>query len=116
MPAGSPMQSVAELRGKRVALNKGSNVHYLLVRALEKAGVPYDQVRTDLPAAVRRPRGVFGGSVDAWVAWDPYFAEALETGDGARVLADGEGLVANREFTSHRGARPRSARRRKGDP
>ena len=97
VPAGSPMQSVAELRGKQVALNKGSNVHYLLVRALEKAGVPYDQVRTVfLPPSDARA-AFSGGSVDAWAAWDPYFAEA-EIGAGARVLADGEGLVANREF------------------
>lgn len=46
VPAGSPLKSVAELKGKRIALNKGSNVHYLLVRALERAGVRYDEVRT----------------------------------------------------------------------
>src|SRR5450830_20916 len=32
----SPIKSVTELKGKKVALNKGSNVHYLLVRLLEK--------------------------------------------------------------------------------
>ena len=37
-----------------------------------------------------------GGSVNAWAVWDPYFAEAESA--GARVLADGEGHVANREF------------------
>ena len=37
----SPIRSVADLKGRKVALNKGSNVHYLLVKALEKAGVPY---------------------------------------------------------------------------
>jgi sulfonate transport system substrate-binding protein len=97
VPAGSPLRSVADLKGKRVALNKGSNVHYLLVRALEKAGLRYDQVRTVfLPPSDARA-AFSGGSVDAWVAWDPYFAEA-EASAGARVLADGEGLVANREF------------------
>jgi sulfonate transport system substrate-binding protein len=97
VPAGSAMHSVAELKGKRVALNKGSNVHYLLVRALGKAGVRYDQVQTVfLPPSDARA-AFSGGSVDAWAAWDPYFADA-ETGAGARVLADGEGLVSNREF------------------
>ncbi|MDR3639377.1 MAG: sulfonate ABC transporter substrate-binding protein [Isosphaeraceae bacterium] len=97
VPAGSPLRSVADLKGRRVALNKGSNVQYLLVRALEQAGVPYDQVRAVfLPPSDARA-AFEGGSVDAWAAWDPYLAEA-EIGAGARVLTDGEGLVANREF------------------
>ena len=41
VPKDSKLASVADLRGKKVALNKGSNVHYLLVIALEKAGVKY---------------------------------------------------------------------------
>src|SRR4029077_17806141 len=41
VPKGSALKSVAELKGKKVALNKGSNVHYLLVRAIEKAGLQY---------------------------------------------------------------------------
>src|ERR1700743_3477473 len=45
VPKDSPIKSVAELRGKKVALNKGSNVHYLLVRALEDAGVKYNDIR-----------------------------------------------------------------------
>ena len=39
VPKNSPIKSVAELKGKKVALNKGSNVHFLLVKLLEKAGV-----------------------------------------------------------------------------
>src|SRR6201995_3237614 len=44
VPKDSPLKSVAELKGKKVALNKGSNVHYLLVRALEKAGLKYSDI------------------------------------------------------------------------
>lgn len=44
VPKGSPLKTVADLKGKTVALNKGSNVHYLLVKALEKAGVPYSEI------------------------------------------------------------------------
>ena len=44
VPKESPLKSVADLKGKKVALNKGSNVHYLLVKALEKAGVKYSDV------------------------------------------------------------------------
>lgn len=97
VPKGSPIKSVAELKGKKVALNKGSNVHYLLVKALEKAGVKYSDIQTvylppaDARAAFER------GSVDAWVIWDPFLA-AAEKQIGARVLTDGKGLVANTQF------------------
>jgi len=97
VPKDSPLKRVAELKGKRVAFNKGSNVHYLLLRALEQAGVAYGDVQAvylppaDARAAFER------GSVDAWVIWDPFLA-AAERQLGARVLADGTGLVANHQF------------------
>lgn len=97
VPKDSSLKSVADLKGKKVALNKGSNVHYLLVKALEKAGVAYKDVQSvylppaDARAAFER------GAVDAWVIWDPFFA-AAEKQLGARVLADGTGLVANHQF------------------
>ncbi|HVQ06315.1 MAG TPA: aliphatic sulfonate ABC transporter substrate-binding protein, partial [Burkholderiaceae bacterium] len=97
VPKDSPLKSVAELKGKKVALNKGSNVHYLLLKALEKAGVKYGEVGVvflppaDARAAFER------GAVDAWVIWDPFFA-AAEKQLGAKVLADGKGLVANHQF------------------
>ncbi len=93
----SPIQTVADLKGKRVALNKGSNVHYLLVRALEDAGLNYsDIVTVFLPPGDARP-AFERGSVDAWVIWDPFMAAAEES-IGARVLVDGTGLVENRGF------------------
>jgi sulfonate transport system substrate-binding protein len=97
VPKGSALKSVAELKGKKVALNKGSNVHYLLVRAIEKAGLQYSDITpvylppADARAAFER------GSVDAWVIWDPFLA-AAEKQLGARVLADGTGLVSNHQF------------------
>ncbi len=93
----SPLQSVADLAGKKVALNRGSNVHYLLVRALESAGVKYSDIEpVFLPPGDARP-AFEQGSVDAWVIWDPFLA-AAETGIGARILADGTGLVRNNGF------------------
>ncbi len=97
VPKHSAIKSVADLKGKKIALNKGSNVHYLLVRALKKAGLKYSDVETaylkpsDARAAFER------GSVDAWVIWDPFLA-AAEKQIGARVLQDGKGLVNNYAF------------------
>ena len=97
VPKDSPIKTVAELKGKNVAFNKGSNVHYLLVRALEKAGVPYSEIKTSyLPPADARA-AFERGSVDAWVIWDPFLA-AAQAATGARALADGTGLVANTQF------------------
>lgn len=97
VPKGSAIRTVADLKGRKVALNKGSNVHYLLVRALEKAGVDYKDVQTVfLPPADARA-SFERGAVDAWVIWDPFLA-AAEKQLGARVLADGKGLVSNHQF------------------
>lgn len=94
VPKDSGLKSVADLKGKKVALNKGSNVHYLLVKALEKAGLKYSDIQpvflppADARAAFER------GAVDAWVIWDPFLA-AVEKQSGARILADGRGVVNN---------------------
>lgn len=94
VPKDSALKSVAELKGKKVALNKGSNVHYLLVKALEKQGLKFSDVQAvylppaDARAAFER------GAVDAWVIWDPFLA-AVEKQSGARQLQDGRGVVNN---------------------
>jgi len=98
VPKGSPIQSVAELKGKSVALNKGSNVHYLLVKALEKAGLQYSDVKTVFLAPADARAAFEHGSVDAWAIWDPFQA-AAEISLEARTLTNGEGgVAANRQF------------------
>lgn len=97
VPKDSPIKSVAELKGKKVALNKGSNVHYLLVKALEKAGVAYSDIETAFLAPADARAAFQSGQVDAWVIWDPFQASA-EIGLDAKVLADGTDLVSNHQF------------------
>jgi sulfonate transport system substrate-binding protein len=96
-PKDSKLTSVADLRGKKVALNKGSNVHYLLVKALEKAGVKYSEVEPMFLAPADARAAFERGAVDAWVIWDPFQA-AAEAATGARTLADGTGVVSNYQF------------------
>lgn len=97
VPKNSPIRTVADLKDKKIALNKGSNVHYLLVKLLEKHGLKYADVQpvflppADARAAFER------GSVDAWLIWDPYTAAAEKQVD-ARILADGKGVVLNHAF------------------
>lgn len=94
VPKDSPVKSVADLKGRKVVLNKGSNVHYLLAKALEKHGLKYSDIQpvflppADARAAFER------GAVDAWAIWDPFLA-AVEKGSGARIVVDGRGLVNN---------------------
>jgi sulfonate transport system substrate-binding protein len=98
VPKDSPLHSVAELKGKSIALNKGSNVHYLLVRALEKAGLAYGDVKTVFLSPADARAAFEHGSVDAWAIWDPFQAAAELTLE-ARTLANGEGgVAANRQF------------------
>lgn len=97
VPKASTLKSVAELKGKKVALNKGSNVHYLLVKALEKAGLKYGDIQPVFLAPADARAAFERGAVDAWVIWDP-FLSAAEKQVGARVLADGRGVVNNYAF------------------
>lgn len=93
----SPIKSVADLKGKKVALNKGSNVHYLVVKALEKAGIKYADIEPVFLAPADARAAFERGSVQAWAIWDPFQA-AAEAATGARTLADGQGIVANHQF------------------
>jgi sulfonate transport system substrate-binding protein len=97
VPKDSPLKSVSDLKGKKVALNKGSNVHYLLVKALEQAGVKYSDIAPVFLAPADARAAFERGAVDAWVIWDPFQA-AAEAATGARTLADGTGVVANYQF------------------
>lgn len=94
VPKDSPVRSVADLKGRKVALNKGSNVHYLLVRALEKAGLKYTDIQPVFLAPADARAAFERGAVDAWAIWDPFLA-AVEKQTGARQVTDGRGLVNN---------------------
>jgi sulfonate transport system substrate-binding protein len=93
----STLKSVGDLKGHSVALNKGSNVHYFVIKALERAAVRYADVKiVYLPPADARA-AFENGTVDAWAIWDPYLA-AAELSSTTRVLATAEGSAENRLF------------------
>lgn len=86
VPKDSPIRTVADLKGKRVAFGKGSSAHNLLVAALEKAGVAWSDITPAALAPADATAAFVKGSVDAWSIWDPYFALA-ELKENARVIA-----------------------------
>ncbi|WPE81380.1 sulfonate ABC transporter substrate-binding protein [Acinetobacter baumannii] len=97
IPKGSSLKQLAELKGKRIALQKGSSAHFLLVQAVRKAGLKWSDIQpiwltpADARAAFQK------GAVDAWAIWDPYYA-STELEDQARVLATGKNLSPNYTF------------------
>ena len=92
--ADSSIRTVADLAGRRIALNRGANVHYLLIRALEEAGVAYESIEA-VYLTPREARAAFErGEVDAWAIWAPLLGELVRSGS-ARVLRDASGLADN---------------------
>jgi sulfonate transport system substrate-binding protein len=91
VPKDSPARSVADLKGKRVAFQKGSGSHFLLASALQKAGLKFSDI-TPVYLSPSDARAAFvSGGIDAWVVWDPYFASAQKAYQ-VRVLSDYSGL------------------------
>ncbi len=108
VPANSPLRSVAQLKGRRVAFTRGSSAQPMVQNALARVGLtmadiePVDLGPPDAAAAFA------SGRVDAWAIWDPYYAQAEVTG-GARPLLTARGItdsrafvLANRRFTNDR--------------
>ena len=97
VPQHSDIRTLTDLRGKRIALNKGSNVHWLLLHILEEAGLGLHDVKV----VYIPPKYPLTASdylaVDAWMMWDPLLSDAEDSGE-LRVVASGEGRVNNHQF------------------
>lgn len=93
---GSSLRTVADLKGKKVAVAKGSSANYLVVSALRHAGLTWSDIK---PVYLQPSDGrvaLQSGAVDAWAVWDPF--EAAAEVAGAKILTDGTGLMPNRAF------------------
>ncbi|MBL0728562.1 aliphatic sulfonate ABC transporter substrate-binding protein [Piscinibacter sp. HJYY11] len=94
---GSPLKSIADLRAKRIALQKGSSAHHLLVQIVRKAGLQWSDIQPIYLAPADARAAFERGSVDAWSIWDPYYA-AAELDGKARPLVTSRGLTSNNSF------------------
>lgn len=93
----SPIYHCSDLRGKRIAVNRGSNVHYLLLQMLDEHGLTLDDVRVNY-TPLRYPLTPSDfHAVDAWMMWDPLLSDAQLSGD-MRIIEDGHGKVLNQQF------------------
>ena len=93
----SSVRSLADLRGKKIALQKGSSAHYLLVRAVEKAGLQWVDIQPIYLAPADARAAFERKSVDAWAIWDSFYA-AVELAIKRRVLTTGRDLSSNNSF------------------
>jgi len=83
--ADAPFKTAADLKGKAVAVTRGTDPHIFLVRALQEAGLTEKDIR---PVLLQHPDGktaLIRGDVDAWAGLDPMMAQA-EVEDGARLF------------------------------
>ncbi len=97
VPKNSPLKTLADLRGKKVAFTKGSSAHYLVARALQSAGLTFADIT---PVYLQPPdarAALQSGTIDAWGIWDPFFA-AAEVDAQAHALTEGAKLSPHREF------------------
>ncbi|WP_240001806.1 sulfonate ABC transporter substrate-binding protein [Parvibium lacunae] len=97
VPATSSINNLADLKGKRIAFQKGSSAHYLVLRALEKGQVAWSDIQPAYLTPAEARAAFERGSVDAWAIWDPFYA-AAEVAIKPRVLTTGSGLAENNSF------------------
>lgn len=90
VPRDSPIRSLNDIVGKRIATPRGSVAHNFILAALEAQGRPLDAVSFAFLSPQDGQAALQGGSVDGWAIWDPN--AALAEKDGARVIGD-EALV-----------------------
>lgn len=100
------IKKLADLKGKRIGVAKGTSSHHFLVAALDKAGIKLDEVKIAYLAPADATAAFDKGEIDAWVVWDPYLAiaekvhHARNITKDSRVVYSNNYLMANREFAN----------------
>jgi sulfonate transport system substrate-binding protein len=102
--AHSEIHSLADLKGKRVGVAKGTSAHNVLIAALEKAGLTYQDITPVYLSPPDAGPAFANGSIEAWAIWDPYFAIGEKRQQG-RILVNASEVaktnsfyLANRDF------------------
>jgi sulfonate transport system substrate-binding protein len=87
VPRGSDITSPEDLKGKTIAVAKGSSAHGLILKLLHRIGLKPTDVKFSYLAPADALAAFSTGKVDAWVTWHPYIAQA--EADGAKAIAGG---------------------------
>jgi sulfonate transport system substrate-binding protein len=93
----SPIKTVADLKGKKIGFAKAAGVHYLLIAALDKAGLSFKDIEPAYLTPADGRAAFEKGAIDAWVVWDP-FLSAAQRQSKVRVLVDGTGIASYQRY------------------
>lgn len=100
--ANSPIRSVADLKGKTVAVGRGTSSHNLLIAALEKAGLSFSDIKPAYLLPSDAGSAFANDSVDAWAIWDPYLALAQSRSETRVIVTMGQTRDAFAFFLGNR--------------
>ncbi|WDD36418.1 aliphatic sulfonate ABC transporter substrate-binding protein (plasmid) [Nostoc sp. UHCC 0926] len=96
VPEDSPIQTLADLKGKKIAFDKGSSAHYILVRSLAKVGLDFSDIE---PVYLTQPEALpqfHRREIDAWVIWVPYTATLARSAYPGRSITDLESIFGDK--------------------
>lgn len=92
VPQNSTVQTIKDLRGKKIAVLAGSSSHYGVGKILEKNGLTFNDVQI-LDMAPPDAKAAFeSGQIDAWAVWPP-FVEQEEVAGKGRVISGGDVFI-----------------------
>jgi sulfonate transport system substrate-binding protein len=95
--ADSPIRTIADLRGKSVAVGKGSSAHGHILAQLQKAGLTPEDVKLVFLQPADALTAFTSGQADAWAIWDPYTAQ-VEQQVPVRSIAQATGVTNGAGF------------------
>jgi sulfonate transport system substrate-binding protein len=105
--ANSTIHTIADLKGRRVGVAKGTSAHNVLIATLEKAGLTYEDITPVYLSPPDAGPAFANGSIEAWAIWDPYFAIGEKRQNG-RILVNAREVaktnsfyLANRDFANN---------------
>lgn len=107
--ADSPVRSVADLKGRKIGFAKGAGAHFLLLAALERAGLTFKDIEPAYLSPADGRAAFEKGAIEAWAIWDP-FLSAVQNQSAVRVIADGRDIASYQRYylaaTPYAQARP----------
>jgi sulfonate transport system substrate-binding protein len=100
----SGIKSVADLKGRKVGVGKGTSAHNLLVAALDKNGLKFSDIEVVYLSPADAAAAFASDKIEAWAVWDPFYAIAetrykpVTLARTSDVLAVSTYFLANRDY------------------
>jgi sulfonate transport system substrate-binding protein len=102
LPPGSSIQTLADLKGKKLAFGRGSSAHNFALLVLEKAGLRYDDIQPVYLGPADAGAAFSQGAIDAWSIWEPY-ASLFNAKPGVRTLTSNKEIGEQFSFVMANG-------------